>query len=576
LSVALLVCCGEVGAGKQTDASQFRLDPAIQLQVDEIFKEWDRDESPGCAAGIIQDGQLVYRRAFGLANLEHQVPLTPESVSYLGSIAKQFTAFAVLLLDEDGKLSIDDDVRVHVPELPDYDTAISIRHLLHHTSGLRDVLSLAYYAGYRSEDYLSDEEILALIVQQRGLNFAPGERSSYSNTGYWLLGLIVERVTGMSLVDFSKRGIFDPLGMKNTRFVANPNDVLPRRAYGYRKGDDGVLRRAERSYGLIGPGGLYSTLDDLLLWDRNFYTPRVGGPDLITLMTTPGRLGNGRAVRDAMGLVIGEYRGLPTVEHSGDARCHRAQLIRFPEQSCSVVVLCNVRSAVASSLALGVADVYLAGRFAEAIEDTTAETSTAGATASTARAGELHSQRWNRLAGTYLLDGDVIEIAVADQGPTCSINSGAVRPLIQLDKLRFVVSQRQWIVSFSAEGEREASSLEFRAREDADAEIFERVEPLTSSEAKVFLGRYRSDELGCVYRITLEDGYLRVRLDKHGGRLLLERPLLRVREHLFTDGNMTFLRFQSDSKGAIGGFTLDDPRVEGVRFTRILAREVVD
>ena len=244
-------------------------------------------------------------------------------------------------------------------------------------------------------------------------------------------------------------------------------------------------------------------------------------------------------------------------------------------RACSVVVLCNARSAITSSLALRVVDVYLADQFSNPVEESGEATVPPGTKASTARSGKFDPPRLTRFVGTYLLDGEVIEIALAPQGLTCSVLGGPAHLLTQLDEPRISVTQRPWILTFSAEDEDKASSLEFQAREGAKREVFKRVKPLTPSAAVAFLGRYRSDEVPIVYRITHEDGFLRVRLEEKGGRLLLEVPLLRVREHLFTNGNKIFFRFEVDSNGAISGFSLQDSRVESVHFTRVVRREVL-
>jgi CubicO group peptidase (beta-lactamase class C family) len=268
-----------------------------EQRVGQIFAAYDKASSPGCALGVMKEDKFVYARGFGMASLELGVPLSTQSVFYMGSIAKQFTATAVVLAAEQGLLSLDDDVRKYIPELPDYGHTITLWQMLHHPSGLRDFLSLLYLAGRHFEDIHSKEEILDLIVRQKGLNHTPGDAFTYSNTNYFLLGEVVRRVTKKSLAEFSVENIFQPLGMSHTRFYDDRTLVMPGRVAAYDPARNGTfLVDWSTNYDTVGGGGLMSSIDDLGAWDKNFYRNKLGKGTLLNELRTRGVLNNGISV----------------------------------------------------------------------------------------------------------------------------------------------------------------------------------------------------------------------------------------------------------------------------------------
>lgn len=334
-------------------------------EVDKIFAGWDKPDSPGCALGIIKDGRFVYKRGYGMANLEYGIPLTSQSVFRIGSTSKQFTAMCIVLLEEEGKLSVNDSLKKYFPEMPEYAESITIRHLLHHTSGVRDYLTLMSLMGARDDDFFTDPEVVDMIVRQKELNFVPGEEFLYSNSGYFLLAEIVKRVTGDSMRVYAEDKIFKPLGMIHTHFHDRHTQIVKNRASGYGSGKDGAFWINMTNLGMIGDGGVFTSVDDLLLWDLNFYDNKLGKADqsLIEKMQIPGILNNGESRGYAFGLDISEYKGLKMVSHGGSFVGFRADMIRFPEQKFSVIVLANLGRINPSRLAKQVADIYLAEQF---------------------------------------------------------------------------------------------------------------------------------------------------------------------------------------------------------------------
>jgi CubicO group peptidase (beta-lactamase class C family) len=332
-------------------------------QVDKIFAKWNKPDSPGCALAVLQNGGVVYERGYGRADVEHDAAITPTTPFHVASVSKQFTAAAVLLLAERGKLSLDDDVRKYIPELPDFGVTMRIHHLLHHTSGLRDQWDLLQLAGWRySLNLITDADAMSLITRQKNLNFPPGSKYLYSNTGFTLLGQIVKRVSGLSLREFTTKDIFEPLGMTNTHFRDDHAEIIKGEALGYVPTKDGRFRLSVTNFYTVGATSLYTTVEDLAKWDENFYSPKVGGPDFTLLMTQTEKLSSGKGNDYALGLVLGKYRGLPTVEHSGSDAGYRSNIIRFPQQHFSVVSLCNIPVNPAV-LNRKVADLYLMGDF---------------------------------------------------------------------------------------------------------------------------------------------------------------------------------------------------------------------
>lgn len=321
-----------------------------EAKVDAIFAKMDTTVSPGCALSVIRDHRIVYERGYGMADLDHNVPITPASVFHVASMSKQFTAASILLLAQEGKLSLDDPARKYVPELPDFGTPVTIRELLHHTSGLRDQWDLLGLSGWRySQDLITDGDVLYVVSHQKELNFAPDSKFSYSNTGYTVLAQIVSRVSGQSLREFTAARIFVPLGMKNTHFRDDHAELVKNMAYGYAPAKE-TFRLSVTNFDTGGATSLLTTAEDLAQWDENFYNPRVRGPSLVHDLQVQGHLNSGELIDYAAGLVIGKYRGLVTVDHGGADAGYRADLLRFPDQHFSVACLCNLSTANPSDL----------------------------------------------------------------------------------------------------------------------------------------------------------------------------------------------------------------------------------
>ena len=460
-------------------------------KVDQIFSPYDKPDSPGCALGVIRDGNFVYRKAYGMGSLELGVPLTTASVFYLASVSKQFTAASVVLAAEQGFLSLDDNIRKYIPKIPDYGHPINLRQMLHHTSGFRDFETLLYLSGRQPGDLNSRQEMIALIAHQKALNNVPGDAWLYSNTNYFLLGEVVRQATKKSLAEFAAANIFQPLGMVHTRYYDDHTAVLAGRVAAYDPGPNGdFLVDWSTSFDLVGAGGLMSSIDDLLFWDRNFYDNKLGKGTLVNELQTRGVLNNGKQIGYALGLELSTYRGLPVVSHGGALFGYRTQILRFPQQRFTVACLCNLSSSDTNKLARQVADLYLEKELRPEANQT--ETS-----------ANPRFPDASRFAGKYLDPHRHFVYVFTSSGLDLMARGGKLHR-VGANQFRDLGTGT---ITFEDTGRDMKSTLEM------DGEIFfagERVkEPhLTAVELEADAGQYTSAELDATYNLSVEKGSL--------------------------------------------------------------------
>jgi CubicO group peptidase (beta-lactamase class C family) len=383
-------------------AAQSTVPDSVVRGIDAVFARYT-SKTPGCAVGVFQNGAIAFAKGYGLANIEFDDPIPPQTPCILGSVSKEFTAAALALLVEQGRLSLNDDVRKYVPELHDYGRRVTIDNLVHHTSGIRDFWALVDLAGMRPDDGYTVDDVVALASRQRDLNFNPGDAYAYSNTGYVLLGVVVQRVTGKTLRQFEAEQVFGPLGMTSSQFHDDHNEPVKGRVIAYSPAPNGRWKIDVWNNDIVGQGGLMTTIGDLQKWDENFYTGKVGGPGFLARQLQQGVLNNGTKLAYAFGLEIGEYLGLKMVEHSGSTGGYRTDISRFPAQHTSVATMCNVSNADATRLAHGVADAVLATAFTKPAP--TPPVRAANAAAQQGSAGlSLSAADLDALAGRYYSD----------------------------------------------------------------------------------------------------------------------------------------------------------------------------
>jgi CubicO group peptidase (beta-lactamase class C family) len=546
-----------VSAFAQSKPSERVSDKSITGKVDEVFAPFDKPDSPGCALGVIKDGQIVYKRGYGQSNLEYAVPISPSSIFHVASISKQFTAMAIVLLAQQGKLSLDDDVRKYVSEVPDFGDRITIRHLIHHTSGLRDQWSLLELAGWREDDVITEGDILDLVSRQRELNFKPGAEHLYCNTGYTLLAVIVKRVTGQSLREFADANIFKPLAMTSTHFHDDHSMIVKGRTSAYQAKKGGGFKVSIPVFDTYGATSLFTTVEDLAKWDQNFVDKKVGGDPAINQMLTAGVLNDGERLAYAFGLLLSEYKGLKTVGHGGADAGYRADFLRFPEQRFTVACLCNFSNSNPGMLIRKVADIYLAGLLKSPPAKPSASTPTGSYKAT--------EQELRNKAGVYRdpLTDEIIKLEFKDGKLMAAIGPGF--QLVPVSARDFNVIGVPVKVTFEISSDGSTKRMVVKEEGNPKPKVLEAVNapPATAGELMQYAGKYYSQELDTSYTFAVKEGKLMLQRRKFDDTSLTPGSVDR-----FTNADLGTIRFTRDSKNAVTGFELNAGRVRHLKFAR--------
>ncbi len=527
----------------------------LMAQVDKIFSQLDKPDSPGCALAVIKDSQIIYKRGYGMADLDHDIPIKPDTPFHVASVSKQFTAFAILLLARQGKLSLDDKVQKHITELREFDQPITIRHLLHHTRGLRDQWNLLIMSGWRlGEDVVRDDDILDLVSRMKELNFKPGDQQAYSNTGYTLLAYIVKRVSGQSLREFAEANIFKPLGMTRTVFRDDHAIVVKQQAYAYNPGSNSTFKLSVPNYDTVGASSLVTTVEDLARWDQNFYDKKVGGDWVIEQMEIRGQLNDGEQISYARGVVIGSYKGQKVIEHSGGDAGYRSHLMRFPDRRFSVACLCNYGGTNPSRFARQVTDVYLASVLAPE----------PAKPASPIASVKLTEEELKNKVGVYwdATAEEMGRVSISD-GKLQLFAAGLSAPLIPIEANRFSVAEQPVVAVFdvSPQGKLLRLTLNFTGRKPITLDA---MPPADTSKLSEYEGAYYSDEIDSTYRVTLKDGTLVVTRKKGGQTQLTPR----FRDAFGSLGILGVFRFTRDAQNSVNGFRLSAGRIRNFLFVK--------
>ncbi len=531
-------------------------------RIDETFLAWDTAWTPGVAVAVVKNGEIAFKNGYGLAHLEYDIPITSQTIFHIASISKQFTTFSILLLEADGKLSLDDDIRKHIPEIPDFGATITLRHLAHNISGLRDQWNLLAMAGWRLDDIITTEQVLRLLARQKELNFQPGEEYLYSNSGFTLLAEVVARVSGKSFPEFTRERIFEPLGMQSTLFYDDHEKIVRNRAYSY-AARNGEYRKRVLSYATAGATSLFTTVEDLSLWALNFDNLTVGNADIIKKMNTQGVLNDGTEISYALGQVIGTYRGIPMISHGGADAGYRTFLARFPEHDASVIVFSNDGGFSSNAMAMKVADIVLEDFLEEEKEEEPWDKHVTEADPKLFPFYEGHFRQ--------APDNHIIFLSRED---TLFFHSSAHRnhnKLYPLSDREFITEGGRIRFVFPVHDNEEVEKVTL-IRNDETAEL-PRVEPFDPATVKWddFTGRYYSEELDITY--TLE-----VKKDEN------EDPKLVITHLRIGEINLTPLtpdhfgstmwfvsriRFERDDRGKITGFRASGGRARNLLFERV-------
>lgn len=530
------------------------------VRADSVFRAFNRTDTPGCALGVYQDGAIRYARGYGLASLEHSVPISPRTVLDVGSISKQFTAMAMLLLEKDGKLSLEDPIRTIFPEMPAYADRITWRRALSQTSGLRDLWSMW---GQTGRTFAGDTvDALNIITHAAEPNYEPGERYLYTNTGWILAAQAVYRLTGKTLAQFAEERIFGPLGMRDTRFLVDRAAVIPNLAESYSPNEKSYrVQRNNYDGAIMGAGGIHTTVEDFGRWLNNYDAATVGGPGIIATMTTPTRLTDGAPATSspgmayAVGLTVGTLRGLRVVAHGGSWGGFRGHFLRFPDQHVAVATFCNLTTAGPDSLARKVAAIYLGDRMEP---DTVAAWAEALAAAPRVAvpAAELR-----RLAGVWrnVERGEVRRTRMA--GDTLVSDGTPRAAYLPLGGDRFRTDGATE-VRFEGDGPAPARMV---VRTATGPVTFARADSVALDAAALaeYAGDYRSDEVDVTHTWKVEKGQLAVSAGYR--RLGLLEPS--YRDGFTRAGSV--IDMVRNRKGRITGFLVEAGRVRHLRFTRV-------
>ena len=540
---------------------------STEEKVDELFAAWAGEGTPGAAVAIVKDGKIVYKQGYGMANLEYPIPLTPTTVFDLASLSKQITAFSMLLLEKEGKLDLDDDVRKYIPEVPNFGKKITLRHLASHTSGLRDQWALLEMAGWRVPDVITQKDVMEMVRRQKELNFAPGDEFLYSNTGYFLLAEVISRVSGKPFSEFLESRIFQPLQMNNSLVFDDYDKIVKNRAYPYYTTSNG-FKKGILNIGAVGQGNIFADVNDLGLWITNLMDPKVGDKAIVSKMNTPVALNNGETFGGGLGQFISQYKGLNEVQHKGRTGGFNSFVTYFPDQKFSVIVLSNSSSFDPNGMAYKIADIYLDGQFKET------QKQVAKAPESAIKQGvdtsiRLKDDVLKSYYGNYELQlGVTFRVSGANGQLIGEVDKGSTFKLLPISTKEFLIEGSDVKVVFVANGEKEFAYIELH--EDERVTKMKRVEPFDKSTVVLsdYTGEFRSEELTVDYDIKIIDGQL---IAKPKNVKLTGFSLKPVKKDTFLGSSPLFqeIKFIRDDKNAIVGFRVSNERVKNLYFEKM-------
>ena len=545
-----------------------RLEPVAtdpEQLADQLLSAYDGEDSPGAVVSVFKDGKTIFSRAYGMANLSYGIPFEVDTRTNIGSTSKQFTAFAVMLLVERGKLSLDDDVREHIPELPDLGETVTVRHLLTHTSGYREFLNLLRMTGRRLDhgDFIDRKELISIVQRQPALQNSPGSEWNYNNTAFGLAAVIVERISGMTFPEFMAENVFGPIGMTRTMVRPSPEHIVEGKAEGYTPADDGTYREIGDLGGAIGAGGIYATVGDLQKWVENFSSAAVGSKQIFEQMMTSYVLINGDSTGYGFGLMIDEQRGLTRVHHGGADVAHRSMLAYYPEIDAGITTQSN-NASFDGSIAFRLAEAFF-GDYMDPEESATDDEESAFDPST------YDAEAFDEFVGRYAMDArpDFI-LTFSREGDTLYTQAtGQNRfEIFPTSDSTFAPTVVQASLTFhrNADGEVDAVTLYQGGAENHATRLADDAEEEwapTTEDLGAFVGRYFSQEIETFYTVTLEDDRLVLQQ-----RRMNDRNLNPGAVDTFAGGGME-VSFERDRDGRVIGLYMSSGRTRGVRFERV-------
>jgi len=546
---------------KAQEIEQIEVSKSIENQIDLIFKEYDNSATPGISVGFMQNGKLIFTKGYGMADLEHNIPIDTSSVFSLASVSKQFTVFAILLLEEQGKLSLDDDIRKHLSEFKDYGEIITLRQLANHSSGIRSHLHLLGQAGYISDNVITKKGVHKIIYSQEELNFKPGSEFNYSNSGYVLLTEVVEKASGKPFSLFMKENVFDPLQMNNSFVMDDYHKIVKNRANSYEIENE-VYVNAPANYSYYGSTGLYTTLNDFSKWASNFSNPKIGNRTIFEKMNTLAVLNNGKNYGHALGQFVGNFNGLKHIYHSGGDAGYRAFLGRFPKQDVAVFILSNNNTVNAQGKALEIADIFLKPYYKN--------NSTTGTNSIEPKIIKLTTSNLIKHCGSYLNTSNFVIRDIFVRNDTLVYSrqdqNGRETPLLALDKQNtFQLGNNKSVQAyFNKSGTNKSIGILVNGEE---VELYSKYLPkkYSSKELEEFTGTYYSKELDTKYILEIQEGVLIV---SHPKMDLITLQAIKLDSFLGSSWRFRSLVFERNRNGLIDGFRISSARAKNVHFEK--------
>jgi len=530
-------------------------------RVDQLMILFDNTDKPGAAVAVIKEGKTIFSRAYGMANLTYDIPFTAETPNNIGSTSKQFTAFAVCLLAKQGKLSLDDDVRTHIPELPDFGKTVTLRNLLTHTSGYREFLNLVALDGrnLNEGDYIHPDEIIEIVQKQPALQNDPGTEWNYNNTGFSLLATVVERVSEQPFPEWMKKNVFEPLGMTHTVIRAHPRQIIPARSQGYMPDKEGGFQIGRDLASSRGAGGIYSTVGDLAKWMNNLRTGKYGGKDIIKQMTTRYVLTNGDTTAYGLGLFIDTHRGLKRIQHGGADIAHRSMLAYYPEIEAGVITQSN-NASFPGTMANKIAEAF----FEEHMEPEEAEKEEP----SEFDPADYDPEKFDELAGRYELEVAPGFILTFTREGDTFYSQATDQPIVEIvptsdSTFKYLVVEAS--ITFHYNQDNQVESLTLHQHGDYKARRLDR-EPWKPSQKELqkYTGRYFSDEIETFYTLALEDSSLVLK-----NRRMQDLPLTPSKIDTFSAAYpIAELIFMRNDTGELLGLKVSNGRTRGVEFDK--------
>jgi CubicO group peptidase (beta-lactamase class C family) len=532
------------------------LPDSVQQKIDLVFKAYT-NKTPGCAIAVIQNGALVFQKGYGMANLEYSIPVSPNTIFHIASESKQFVAFCILLLQKQGKLSVDDDIRKYLDFVPDFGNKITIHHLILHTSGLRDQWQLLANAGWQLDDVITQEHVIKLVSQQKSLNFPPGEEFLYCNTGYTLLAEIIRKVSGLTLRQFAEENIFKPLDMEHSHFNDDYREIVPNRAYSYAPKGNG-FQNSILSYSIVGATSLLTTVLDEVKWLDNLETGKVGGKDLVEKMKETGQLNDGRKLNYAYALNIDKFKGWEQIGHGGGDAGFRTYACRFPEKKLGIVVFSNSAIADPGYLVRQVAGILIPDSKDE--QKPVAHWQYADSNLLKKLQGSYYSSRGN--LAKFVWEGGKLQarnFRISSANDLKLAISGPNRYALGEDGPYLILDER----NASAD-----SVMEMKIENQNNTIAYKRQPSTAQKITSEFSGRYYCPEIEAFYRISEKDGLLSL---EHRKFSTVELKYIAPDQFTSPDWWMDHLRFIRDKNGKIVAFEVNSGRIQHLRYDKLEA-----